>query len=96
MEKWGPPEGKHLFGMVKVGEKGQVVIPKQAREIFGTKPGDQLMVLGDEQTGIALLSAEIFWKTVQGYAEQSPLPQKERAARLEELREAANKSGEDE
>lgn len=50
-----PPRGKHLFGVVNVGEKGQVVIPKKARDIFGIKAGDRLIVLGDEQQGIALL-----------------------------------------
>ncbi len=50
-----PPKGKHLFGVVNVGEKGQIVIPKKARDIFGIKAGDRLIVLGDEQQGIALL-----------------------------------------
>ncbi len=52
------PDGKHLFGVVKIGERGQIVIPKEAREIFGLKPGDQLLVLGDEAQGIALVKAE--------------------------------------
>lgn len=51
-----PPKGKHAFGMVKVGEKGQIVIPAKARKIFDIKPGDVLMVLGDEEQGIALAS----------------------------------------
>ena len=42
-----PPKGKHMFGLVTVGERGQIVIPKRAREIFGIRPGDQLMLLGD-------------------------------------------------
>lgn len=50
-----PPRGKHLFGVVNVGEKGQIVIPKKARDIFDIKVGDRLIVLGDEQQGIALL-----------------------------------------
>lgn len=50
-----PPKGKHLFGVVNVGEKGQIVIPKKARDVFGIKTGDRLIVLGDEQQGIALL-----------------------------------------
>jgi AbrB family looped-hinge helix DNA binding protein len=37
-----------------VGEKGQIVIPKQARDIFGIKPGDTLLLLGDEERGIAI------------------------------------------
>ena len=50
-----PPKGKHLFGTVTVGERGQVSIPKRAREIFHIQPGDQLLVLGDEERGRALL-----------------------------------------
>jgi len=49
---------KHLFGSVKVGERGQVVIPKEAREIFDIKPGDLLLVLGDTERGIALVKAD--------------------------------------
>ena len=44
--------GKYIFGMVKVGERGQVVIPASARETFGIKPGDNLMVIGDIDRGI--------------------------------------------
>ena len=51
------PDGKHLFGMVRIGEKGQIVIPKKARDIFDLHPGDQLLVLGDEERGIALVKA---------------------------------------
>lgn len=51
-------KGKHMFGSVKVGERGQIVIPKEAREIFGIKPGDLLLVLGDEARGIALVKAD--------------------------------------
>ena len=50
-----PPKGKHIFGMVKVGEKGQIVIPSKARKIFDIRPGDDLIVLGDEGQGIALI-----------------------------------------
>ena len=50
-----PPKGKHIFGMVKVGEKGQIVIPAKARKIFDIVPGDNLVVLGDEGQGIALI-----------------------------------------
>ncbi|MCI6615707.1 helix-turn-helix domain-containing protein [Ruminococcus sp.] len=47
-------DGKFVFGIVKVGEKGQVVIPKHAREVFKINPGDKLVVLGDtKQGGIA-------------------------------------------
>lgn len=50
-----PPKGKHVFGMVKVGDKGQIVIPAKARKIFDIQPGDNLIVLGDEGQGIALI-----------------------------------------
>ena len=48
-----PPRGKHLFGTVKVGDRGQVVLPKKARDLFHIKPGDLLVVLGDENPGSA-------------------------------------------
>lgn len=51
--------GKYIFGVVKVGERGQIVIPKEAREQYEIKAGDSLMVLGD-QRGIALLKTEVF------------------------------------
>ena len=43
-----PPKGKHIFGMVKVGDKGQIVIPAKARKLFDINTGDNLIVLGDE------------------------------------------------
>ena len=55
-----PPKGKHLFGLVTVGEKGQIVIPAKARKVFEINPGDQLVVLGDEGQGIALVKTENF------------------------------------
>ena len=51
----GPPTGKHVFGLVKVGDKGQIVIPAKARKIFDIQPGDNLIVLGDEGQGLALI-----------------------------------------
>lgn len=56
----GAPKGKHLFGTVRVGEKGQIVIPKSARSIFGIQPGDSLVVLGDEASGLALMKSDTF------------------------------------
>lgn len=50
-----PPKGKHIFGVVKVGDKGQIVIPAKARKIFDIQPGDNLIVLGDEGQGIAII-----------------------------------------
>jgi AbrB family looped-hinge helix DNA binding protein len=48
-------EGKFMFGPVKVGEKGQIVIPVEARERFDISPGDTLLVLGDEDRGLLLV-----------------------------------------
>ena len=56
-------EGKYIFGVVKVGDKGQIVIPRDARKIYGIKPGDALMLLGD-QKGMALLKTEIFQSVI--------------------------------
>lgn len=47
------PAGKYAW-TVTVGEKGQIVIPKQARELFGIHPGDNLILLGDEKRGLAI------------------------------------------
>lgn len=62
------PSGKHLlgkrknhyvFGTVKVGEKGQIVIPRDARVTFGIKPGDTLLVLGDDENGLIVSRPEV-------------------------------------
>ena len=50
-------EGKYAW-MVKIGEKGQFVIPKEARDLFDLRPGDEILVLGDEERGIAILPKE--------------------------------------
>ena len=55
-----PPKGKHLFGLVTVGDKGQIVIPAKARKRCDISQGDQLVVLGDEGQGIAIVKAEMF------------------------------------
>ena len=57
-----PPRGKHVFGVVQMGERGQVVIPKRARELFSLGKGDTLVVLGDTNpgtAGIALVPAQL-------------------------------------
>ena len=56
-------DGRYIFGVVKVGDKGQIVIPKDARQVYGIKPGDALIMLGDER-GIALLKTEIFQNAI--------------------------------
>ena len=52
------PEGKFLFGVAKVGQKGQIVIPKEARDVFGIAPGDTLAVLGDIHQGVGIVKVD--------------------------------------
>lgn len=59
MKPLKPIKGRHMFGLVKIGEKGQILIPKEAREIFNLRPGDKLLLLGDEARGLALVKADI-------------------------------------
>lgn len=56
------PDGHYIFGTVKVGERGQIIIPKEAREVFGIQAGDTLIVLGDEKWGIAVTKADVLEK----------------------------------
>ena len=56
-------EGKYIFGVVKVGDKGQVVTPRDARKLYDIKPGDALLVLGD-QKGMALIKTEVFQSAI--------------------------------
>ena len=56
-------DGKYIFGVVKVGDKGQIVIPKEARKVYDIKPGDALLMLGD-QKGMALLKTEVFQSVI--------------------------------
>ena len=53
------PDGRYLFGAVKVGERGQIVIPKEARDVFGIKPGDMMLMMGDDN-GIAMVKLDVF------------------------------------
>lgn len=50
-----PPKGKFFFGAVVVGERGQIVIPKEARDIFNINAGDKLLILGDEERGLGIV-----------------------------------------
>ena len=59
-----PEKGKHIW-VVTVSEKGQIVIPKKARDIFQIKTGSSLMLLGDESRGLALMPAELMEKNMQ-------------------------------
>ena len=56
-------DGNYIFGVVKVGDKGQVVIPRDARKQYDINPGDALLVLGD-QRGMALLKTEVFQSVI--------------------------------
>ena len=67
------PEGKYLFGVAKVGQKGQIVIPKEAREVFNISPGGTLAVLGDINQGIGIVKVsdyEAFRKMLLGGEEK--------------------------
>lgn len=55
----GRSKGYHIFGTAKVGERGQIVIPKEARKIFGIEPGDTLLILGDEKNGILVSKPDV-------------------------------------
>ena len=59
------PKGKHIFGTVALNEKGQIVIPKIARDVMKLEVGDRLVILGDEDEGIALVKAEVFEKRIK-------------------------------
>ena len=62
------PEGKFM-ATVKLGAKGQIVIPKEARELFSLKEGDALLLMADKNQGIAIQPfsyAEAFWNAVSG------------------------------
>ena len=61
-------DGKYIFGVVKVGDKGQIVIPKDARKIYGLESGDALLVLGDSN-GLALVKTEIFQSVISNVME---------------------------
>ncbi len=55
----GMPKGKHIFGTARVGDKGQIVIPKEARTLFDISPGDTLLILGDEENGILITKTDV-------------------------------------
>ena len=55
----GKGNTKRVFGTAKVGDRGQIVIPKEARELFQIKPGDTLLILGEENTGLVISRPEV-------------------------------------
>lgn len=69
-----PPKGKHIFGTVTVGERGEIVLPERAREIFGLQRGSQLVVLGNEtagERGIALVESELMFSYAEKIMKQA-------------------------
>ena len=60
---WHPASGmnktRHIFGTAKVGDRGQIVIPKDARELYGIRPGDTLLILGDEENGMIVTKPDV-------------------------------------
>lgn len=66
----GMPKGKHLFGTAKVGEKGQLVIPKEARTLFNIKQGDTLLILGDDENGIFITKPDVMNKVALEFFEK--------------------------
>ena len=55
----GMKKARHIFGTAKVGERGQIVIPKDARELYGIHPGDTLLILGDEENGMIVPKPDV-------------------------------------
>ena len=54
----GKQSAQKVFGTAKVGDRGQIVIPKEAREFFGIEPGDTLLILGKHETGLIVTKPE--------------------------------------
>ena len=61
----GRPKGRHVFGTARVGERGQIVIPKEARVMFGLEPGDTLLILGSEDSGLVVSKPEVLDRVAQ-------------------------------
>lgn len=55
----GKGNARRVFGTAKVGDRGQIVIPKEARELFNIQPGDTLLILGEEETGLIVSRPEV-------------------------------------
>ena len=63
------PEGRKFYGSVTIGERGQIVIPVDARKDFGMQSGDKLLVFGDLERGIGIATLDIMQKTMAGTAD---------------------------
>ena len=55
----GKQSAQRVYGTAKVGDRGQIVIPKEARELFGIRPGDTLLILGEAETGLIVSRPEV-------------------------------------
>lgn len=55
----GKANSRRVFGTAKVGDRGQIVIPKEARELFNIRPGDTLLILGEEESGLIVSRPEV-------------------------------------
>ena len=55
----GRNQSRHIFGTAKVGDRGQIVIPKDVRDFYGIKPGDTLLILGDEKNGMVVTKPDL-------------------------------------
>ena len=55
----GKQKAQRVFGTAKVGDRGQIVIPKEARELFGIKPGDTLLIFGETDTGLIVSRPDV-------------------------------------
>ena len=55
----GKGNAKRVFGTAKVGDRGQIVIPKEARELFNIQPGDTLLIVGEKETGLIISRPEL-------------------------------------
>ena len=72
-----PPKGKNIWGSVTINERGQLVIPKNVREIFGLSGGQRLIVLTDDKKGIALVPAKVFEEKMKHAMEYASLKNEE-------------------
>ena len=61
----GMNKTRHIFGTAKVGDRGQIVIPKDARELYGIRPGDTLLILGSEDSGLVVSKPEVLDRVAQ-------------------------------
>lgn len=66
----GKANARRVFGTAKVGDRGQIVIPKEARELFRIKPGDTLLILGEENKGIIISRPELLSNLADQFFEE--------------------------